>query len=109
MVKDLVRVGNTGGGNALTAAQFGALAEVPAELEWLANLTNPKTRQAYKIDVEEFIAFAGRRSPSEIRTVMRAHVIAWRKDLEKSGLAAYPPQALGTLRSVRLPARAQRQ
>jgi hypothetical protein len=24
-------------------AQFGALAEVPAELEWLANLTNPKT------------------------------------------------------------------
>jgi hypothetical protein len=27
---------------------------VTAELEWLANLTNPKTRRAYKIDVEEF-------------------------------------------------------
>jgi hypothetical protein len=38
--KDLVRVRNTGGGNALTTAQFGALAEMPAELEWLANITN---------------------------------------------------------------------
>ena len=52
-----MRVGDTGGGNALTPAQFGALADMPAELEWLANLTNPKTRRAYKIDVEEFIAF----------------------------------------------------
>lgn len=26
----------------LTAAQYGDLAEVPAELEWLANITNPK-------------------------------------------------------------------
>jgi hypothetical protein len=33
IVKDLARAGNMGGGNALTAAQFGALAEVPAELE----------------------------------------------------------------------------
>jgi hypothetical protein len=44
---------------ALTPAQFGDLADIPPELEWLANLTNPKTRRAYKIDVEEFIAFAG--------------------------------------------------
>jgi hypothetical protein len=44
---------------AFTPAQFGDLADVPPELEWLANLTNPKTRRAYKIDVEEFIAFAG--------------------------------------------------
>jgi len=58
IIKDLVRTGNTGGGNALTPAQFGALAEVPAELEWLANLTNAKTRRAYKIDVEEFIDFS---------------------------------------------------
>jgi site-specific recombinase XerD len=86
--KDLARVRNTAGGNALTPAQFGALAEVPAELEWLANLTNPKTRRAYKNDVEEFIAFAGLRRPSEMRTVTRAHVIAWRKDLEKRRLAA---------------------
>lgn len=71
MVKDPVRAGTTGGGNALTPPQFGALAEVLAELEWLANLTNPKTRRTYKIDVGEFIAFAGLRGPAEMRTVTR--------------------------------------
>jgi site-specific recombinase XerD len=84
---ELVRVRNTGGGNALTSAQFGALAEMPAELEWLANITNAKTRRAYKIDVEDFIAFAGLRGVAELRTITRAHVIAWRKDLEKRELA----------------------
>jgi integrase/recombinase XerD len=67
---------------ALTPAQYGDLADVPPELEWLANITNPKTRRAYKIDVEEFIAFTGLRGSAELRTVTRAHVIAWRKDLE---------------------------
>ena len=62
--KDLVRVRNTGRGDALTPVQFGALAEMPGEVEWLANITNPKTRRAYKIDVEEFIAFAGLRDPA---------------------------------------------
>ena len=47
MAKDLVAVRNTDAaddGRALTAVQFGQLAEVPTELEWLANITNPKTR-----------------------------------------------------------------
>ena len=83
MAKDLVPAER----RALTPAQFGDLAEVPPELEWLANLTNPKTRHAYKIDVEEFIAFAGLRGVAELRTITRAHVIAWRKDLEKRALA----------------------
>src|SRR5215470_11247935 len=90
MKKDLVRTGNTGAPalrRALTPAQFGDLAEVPPELEWLANLTNPKTRRAYKIDVEEFIDFAGLGGIAELRAVTRAHVIAWRKDLEKRELA----------------------
>ena len=38
-------------------------------------------RRAYKIDVSEFSAFAGLRGPAELRTVTRAHVIPWRKDL----------------------------
>ena len=38
----------------LTPAQYGELAEVPPELEWLANLTNRKTREAYRIDVHDF-------------------------------------------------------
>jgi site-specific recombinase XerD len=85
--KDLVRVRTTGGGNALTPVQFGALAEMPAELEWLANITNSKTRRAYKIDVGEFMTFAGLRGPADLRSITRAHVIAWRKNLEKRELA----------------------
>jgi integrase/recombinase XerD len=90
MKKDLMRVTNPRAitrRRPLTPAQFGDLAELPPELEWLANLTNPKTRRAYKIDVEEFIAFAGLGGLAELRLVTRAHVIAWRKDLEKRELA----------------------
>ena len=43
----------------LTRTQFEQLAEVPPEEEWLANLTNAKTRRAYKNDVREFIARSG--------------------------------------------------
>src|ERR1700751_1378312 len=90
MKNDLVKVTNAGAvalRRPLPPAQFGALADIPPELEWLANLTNPKTRRAYKIDVEEFIAFAGIGGIAELRSITRAHVIAWRKDLEKRDLA----------------------
>jgi hypothetical protein len=63
MAKDLVSVDR----RALTVAQYGDLADVPPELEWLANITNPKTRRAYKNDVEEFVAFAGLRGSAELR------------------------------------------
>ena len=55
MAKDLVAVER----RALTPAQFGDLADVPPELEWLANITNPKTRRAYKNDVREFSVSPG--------------------------------------------------
>jgi integrase/recombinase XerD len=62
MANDLVKVGNAkvpAATRVLTPAEFGDHPELPPDLEWLANLTNPKTRRAYKIDVEEFINFAG--------------------------------------------------
>jgi len=31
----------------LTAAEFHRLADVPPEVEWFANLSNPSTRRAY--------------------------------------------------------------
>jgi hypothetical protein len=83
MANDLVAVAR----RALTPAQFGDLADVPSELEWLANITNPKTRRAYKNDVGEFSAFAGLRQSAELRSITRAHVIAWRKHLESRALA----------------------
>src|SRR5208283_2984205 len=50
-------------------------------------ITNAKTRRAYKADVEEFIGFTGLRGFAALRTITRAHVIAWRKNLEKRALA----------------------
>jgi integrase/recombinase XerD len=70
----------------LSLEQYRALADVPPELEWLANITNEKTRRAYKVDVAEFITFTGLKDHSELRTVVRRHV-AWRKDMEFRSLA----------------------
>lgn len=74
-------------GRFLTRPEFQQLAAVPAEDEWFANIDNPRTRRAYRIDLQEFMDFAGIRSPAEMRQVNRAHVIAWRKDLELRQLA----------------------
>jgi hypothetical protein len=41
----------------LSRAEFEALSDVSAEDEWLRNITNDKTRRAYKADVREFIEF----------------------------------------------------
>jgi site-specific recombinase XerD len=70
----------------LTPAQFAGLADVPPDLEWLANITNLKTRRAYKVDVQEFSAFSGLTEPAQLRTVTRAHIIASRKSLEARNL-----------------------
>jgi len=70
----------------LTRAQFDDLASIPPEEEWLANITNAKTRRAYKNDVREFIVYAGLASYAELRPVARAHIIAWRKDMERRKL-----------------------
>ena len=72
---------------ALTLEQFGQLADVPPELEWLANITNAKTRRAYKRDVEEFSLFTRLRAPAELRQIVRAHIIAWRTHLETKRLS----------------------
>ena len=77
-MKDLSIIKN----RALTAAEFQGLAEVPPEIEWFANITNEKTRRAYKNDVREFSSFIGILSPKEMRQITRAHVIAWRTQLE---------------------------
>ena len=70
----------------LTAAEFHRLADVPPEVEWFANLTNPQTRRAYENAVLDFMRFAGIARPEEFRTVTRAHVIAWRDELTGRGL-----------------------
>ena len=66
----------------LTATEFQGLADVPPELEWFANIDNPRTRKAYRGDLEAFSRFVSISQPEEFRQVTRAHVLAWRKDLE---------------------------
>lgn len=73
-------------GRLLTAADFHRLADVPPEVEWFANLTNPQTRRAYENAIRDFMRFAGIARPDEFRTVTRAHVIAWRDELSRRGL-----------------------
>ena len=72
----------------LTDEAFRALAAVPPELEWFADIQNPNTRVAYRSDLVQFMAFCGIRRPDEFRQVARAHVIAWRKQLAAQGLSA---------------------
>jgi integrase/recombinase XerD len=74
-------------GRALTAPEFQRLAEVPAETTWFANISNPQTRRAYQSDLRQFIHFVGIQAPTEFRQVTRAHILAWRTELEKQELA----------------------
>lgn len=69
-------------------SRFERLADVPPEEEWLANLTNSKTRRAYKVDVREFVAYVGLQDYLELRSVLRSHIIDWRKDMERRKLSA---------------------
>ena len=70
----------------LTAAEFQKLADVPPEVEWFANISNPHTRRAYENAVKDFMRFAGIFRPEEFRTVTRAHLIAWRDELRQREL-----------------------
>ncbi len=72
---------------ALTAPEFQRLAQVLPEAQWFANLDSVQTRRAYQNDLRAFMAFVGIVKPEEFRTVTRGHVLAWRTDLEKQGLA----------------------
>jgi integrase/recombinase XerD len=71
----------------LTRTQFEQLADVAPEDEWLANITNLKTRRAYREDVREFIGFTGLNDYMGLRSVVRSHIISWRKDMERRSLA----------------------
>jgi len=71
----------------LTAQQFVQLADVPPAATWFANIDNPQTRRAYQRDIQEFLVFTGIDRPDQLRIVVRAHVLAWRKDLERRALS----------------------
>lgn len=53
----------------LTSVEFQTLAQVPAAVEWFANLDNPRTRRAYQNELEDFCGFVGLASADEFRVV----------------------------------------
>jgi hypothetical protein len=61
----------------LTRAEFHGLAEMPAELEGFANIDNPRTRRAYRNDIEEFSRFVGTAKPEAIARCPRWPPSAW--------------------------------
>ena len=87
---------------ALSAKEFFDLADVPPEIEWFANITNPQTRRAYQNDLKDFMRFARISNPEVFRVVTRAHLIAWRKDIGGEGMRRVhdSPQTLGGLVAV---------
>src|SRR5271165_3727244 len=85
-ITDQLPTRTASGNRLLTAAEFHRLADVPPEVEWFANLSNPSTRRAYENAVRDFMRFTGIRRPEEFRNVTRAHIIAWRDDLVRRGL-----------------------
>jgi hypothetical protein len=66
----------------LSAAEFQQLARVPVAAEWFANLDNRRTHRAYQNDLADFCGFVGLSVAEEFRAVPRAHVLAWRAQLE---------------------------
>lgn len=99
MSQDLINIKD--GERRLTSAEFQQLAAVPAAVEWFANIDNPRTRRAYQNDLEDFCGFVGLTGAEEFRAVTRAHVLAWRAQLETRGLAgATIPRKLAALASL---------
>ncbi|WP_234829503.1 tyrosine-type recombinase/integrase, partial [Pseudomonas savastanoi] len=85
-MQDVTKIG-AGDPRRLTAVEFQTLAQVPAAVEWFANLDNPRTRRAYQNDLTDFSSFIGLANADDFRQVTRSHVLAWRADLEQRCLA----------------------
>jgi site-specific recombinase XerD len=70
----------------LTSAEFSKLKDVPPEAEWFANIESPGTRRIYKVDLRDFMKYTGIQAAAEFRIITRAHVIAFRDELQRRGL-----------------------
>ncbi len=72
----------------LSPEQFEHLSTLEPGTEWLANLTSPNTRRAYRADIVSFLAFLGQgHAPEVLARVTRAHIVVWRDALLAQGLA----------------------
>lgn len=61
-----------------------SLAAIPEEAVWLAKQKSPRTRRAYRADVQHFMRFCGITAPEELRHVDHRAVIAWERFLRET-------------------------
>ncbi len=64
-----------------------ALATIPEEQFWLASRKSPRTRRAYRQDVEHFMRTIGIRSVDELRSMDHRAVLAWEAYMREVELA----------------------
>jgi site-specific recombinase XerD len=64
------------------------LADIPEEEIWLAKQKSARTRRAYRLDVQHFMATLGITSSDELRQVDHRAVIAWERAMRGAEGAA---------------------
>lgn len=67
-----------------TRTRLEALATIPEEEIWLAKQKSPRTRQAYKLDVQHFLRTLGITDCDQLRQVDHRAVIAWERFMRES-------------------------
>ena len=64
------------------------LAEIPEEEIWLQKQKSPRTRRAYRQDVQHFMCTLSITSPEELRQADHKAVIAWERFMRETEHAA---------------------
>ena len=64
-----------------------AIAAIPEEHVWLASRKSPRTRRAYRADVQHFMRTTGIRSAEELRSMDHRAVLAWEAYMREVELA----------------------
>lgn len=70
--------------SALAQTTVEALALIPEEDVWLAKQKSPRTRRAYKADIQDFIRMIGIKDREQLRQVDHRAVIAWERFLRET-------------------------
>jgi integrase/recombinase XerD len=66
------------------ATMLDALAAIPEEEVWLAKQKSPRTRQAYRQDVQHFLRTVGITSLDELRRIDHRAIIAWERYMREA-------------------------
>ena len=80
-----VPIGADGNRALSTLDQF---AEIPEEDIWLAKQKSPRTRRAYRLDVQHFMRTLAITTPAELRQADHKAVIAWERYMRETEHAA---------------------